>query len=139
MNALPVSLIVNRGSGSRRPPALIEAIVAELAADGRARLAFTQRVDDGGAEVFVAGHFHASALQLPASPHGRHALRVHAGTATSMRWRHEEGNGFNLLAFDGECLRVDGHLRGADGFQPQWRRSCVRSAHGWRVVAPERP
>lgn len=85
MNTLPVSLIVTRGSGSHRPPALIEAIVAELAADGRARQAFTQRVADGGAEVFLAGHFHASALQLLASPHGRHALRVHAGTATSMR------------------------------------------------------
>lgn len=62
-----------------------------------------------GADVFLTGHLHVSstgysAVRYPA--HGRSAILVGAGTATSHRSRGE-GNAFNLLRVTAEEVSVD--------------------------------
>jgi 3',5'-cyclic AMP phosphodiesterase CpdA len=73
-----------------------------------------------GADVFLAGHLHVSAITTSARRYhldsGRAALVIQAGTATSTRGRGER-NSFNLLEFESPRLTIRRleHIKG-DGF-----------------------
>lgn len=103
---------------------------------GRGDAAFPQLVDDGGVDVFLAGHLHRTAHGFAGPRHSarRSALLVQAGTATSTRTR-DEGNGFNWLRIEHGHIEVV-HLEHRDGaFAPVLTRRFRRTPAGWVTVA----
>ncbi len=101
---------------------------------GRAGMAFPRLVDEGGADVFLAGHFHRAGSWASGAHHGarRRTLLVQAGTSTSTRHRGE-GNGYNLIRVEhgGAALTVEHHELGASRFAPTGTRAFRRSGGGW--------
>lgn len=88
-----------------------------------------------GVDVVLSGHLHAfhaasSADLYPAL--GRHIVLVQAGTATTLRGRHDEHakNSFNLVEIGPEAIEVThllyGDEGGAAGFEPAGTRTFPR-------------
>ncbi len=102
------------------------------AGDAMARLA------DAGADVFLAGHLHATRAASSFERyriHGHAAIVIHAGTATSSRTRRED-NAFNVLRVEGSRIGVD-HMGWRGGaFVVTKTSHFVRDAKGRWVVAP---
>jgi 3',5'-cyclic AMP phosphodiesterase CpdA len=71
---------------------------------------------DAGADVFLAGHLHATNATSSYERyriHGHAALVIHAGTATSSRTRRED-NAFNVLRIERAKIAVE-HAAWRDG------------------------
>jgi 3',5'-cyclic AMP phosphodiesterase CpdA len=75
---------------------------------GRAKMVM-ERIDDCGADLFLAGHIHVGHVTHTAERYkfgkGRSALVVQAGTATSTRGRGQ-ANSFNVIEFEHPRLKV---------------------------------
>ncbi len=90
---------------------------------------------DRGADIFLTGHLHLTYVGHTAvryQIHGRSAIVVEAGTATSHRGRGEV-NSFNVLRIDGSHVRVERHDwdAAASRFAVASAESFSRSEAGW--------
>ena len=95
-----------------------------------------------GVDLFLTGHRHLSFAGHTAGRyrvHGRSAIVVEAGTATSIRARGE-GNAFNVVRVDGKQVtveRLEWHL--APGrFQVAHREQFDCAATGWTISTTDR-
>jgi 3',5'-cyclic AMP phosphodiesterase CpdA len=87
-----------------------------------------------GADVFLAGHFHASHAGDTALRYripGFAALVLQAGTATSTR-RRGEANAFNVLRVEAGAVTVEQHAWVTKGFLVDKQARFRRTAEGWR-------
>lgn len=87
-----------------------------------------------GADVFLAGHFHAShagdttlRYRIP----GFAALVLQAGTATSTR-RRGEANAFNVLRVEAGTVAVEQRVWDGKSFIPDKQARFRKIAEGWR-------
>ena len=89
-----------------------------------------------GGDVFLAGHLHVGHIETTAKryrlEHGRHALVIQAGTATSARVRNEP-HSFNLIDFDHPNLTVVRQecRDPRNGFIAAEEKNYVQTQHGW--------
>ena len=92
-----------------------------------------------GADVLLAGHLHTRHIATTATRypvHGRAALVVQAGTATSTRGRGET-NSFNRIVSDGDRLEVE-HWAWGPGegrFHPASSQTFTWVTSGWRAAS----
>jgi 3',5'-cyclic AMP phosphodiesterase CpdA len=103
---------------------------------GRARMAL-ERLADCGADVFLAGHLHASHVGHTADRYniaGVSALVVQAGTATSNRTR-QEPNAFNLLRVMPRHIEVEQYVLQAGDFMLRATEAFDHDADGWHRSA----
>lgn len=87
---------------------------------------------DAGADVFLAGHLHATHAASSFARyriHGHAALVVHAGTATSHRVRGE-ANAFNVLRVERERITVEHAVWRDAGFVVDRSSRFARDAGG---------
>ena len=92
-----------------------------------------------GADVLLAGHLHTRHIATTATRypvHGRAALVVQAGTATSTRGRGET-NSFNRIVSDGDRLEVEHWALGpGEGrFHPASSQTFTWVTSGWRAAS----
>jgi 3',5'-cyclic AMP phosphodiesterase CpdA len=105
---------------------------------GRAKMVM-KRIDDCGADLFLAGHIHVSHVGQTAERYkfgkGRSALVVQAGTATSTRGRGQ-ANSFNLLEFEHPRLKVKRmEYRTESGFAPAETQEFLQTEKGWKAIS----
>ena len=104
---------------------------------GRAKMVM-ERIDDCGADLFLAGHIHVSHIGHSAERYkfgkGRSALVVQAGTATSTRGRGE-ANSFNVVEFEHPRLTVKRfECRSLEtGFVLAESQEFLQTEKGWRT------
>jgi len=105
---------------------------------GRAKK-FMPALANCGADLFLAGHLHVSAITNSAHRYhlenGRSALVIQAGTATSTRERGQE-NSFNLLEYVRPMLTIKRYecSMASQGFQLADDEQYIQSERGWSVV-----
>ncbi len=105
---------------------------------GRAK-EFMPAIANCGADLFLAGHLHVSAITTSARRYdlegGRAALVIQAGTATSTRERGQE-NSFNLLEYERPMLTVKRYECSipSQGFHLADDEQYIQSERGWSVV-----
>ncbi len=105
---------------------------------GRARR-FMPAIADCGADVFLAGHLHISAITSSACRYKidseRAALVIQAGTAASMRERGEE-NSFNVLVRERPFLTVKRFqcTIPSEGFHLANSEKFTQTDRGWAVL-----
>ncbi len=71
-----------------------------------------EKLIEVGAQVFISGHWHKSASEQivrQLQGRGHSALLVHAGTATSLRYRNES-NSFNVVTINGSNVLVEPYI-----------------------------
>lgn len=87
-----------------------------------------------GADVFLSGHLHQSALTRTSGHSGRQGILVHAGSAVSERLRGEN-NAFNVLDCRHDHVQVTTWEWQGDRFTHQTEQQYHRcKLHGWRDV-----
>jgi 3',5'-cyclic AMP phosphodiesterase CpdA len=100
---------------------------------------FMPELANCGADLFLAGHLHVSAITNSSRRYnlanGRSALVIQAGTATSTRERGQE-NSFNLLEYTKPLLTIKRYecSMPAQGFQLADDEQYIQTEHGWSVV-----
>ena len=105
---------------------------------GRAKK-FMPALANCGADLFLAGHLHVSAITNSARRYhlecGRSALVIQAGTATSTRERGQE-NSFNLLEYARPMLTIKRYECSvpSQGFHLADDEQYIQSERGWSVV-----
>ena len=105
---------------------------------GRAKR-FMPELANCGADLFLAGHLHVSAITNSAHRYnledGRSALVIQAGTATSTRERGQE-NSFNFLEYVKPRLTIKRYecSNASRGFQLAANEQYIQSERGWTVV-----
>jgi 3',5'-cyclic AMP phosphodiesterase CpdA len=86
-----------------------------------------------GIDIFLTGHLHASYTGHTAhryNAHGRTAVVVEAGTATSTRLR-AEANAFNVLRIAPNAIEVELQMFDGTGFAPVGSQRFSRADNGW--------
>ena len=105
---------------------------------GRAKK-FMPALANCGADLFLAGHLHVSAITNSSRRYnlenGRSALVIQAGTATSTRERGQE-NSFNFLEYSKPMLTIKRFecSMPAQGFHLADDEQYIQTEQGWSVV-----
>ena len=106
---------------------------------GRAKMVM-ERIDDCGADLFLAGHIHVSHVGNTAERYkfgkGRSALVVQAGTATSTRGRGQ-ANSFNVIEFEHPRLKVKRmeYRKAETGFALAETQEFLQTEKGWSSLS----
>ncbi len=105
---------------------------------GRAKK-FMPELANCGADIFLAGHLHVSAITNSSRRYnlqnGRAALVIQAGTATSTRERGQ-ANSFNLLEYTKPLLTIKRYecSMPSQGFHIADDEQYIQTERGWSVV-----